>query len=99
MPSYTEDEARGKWCPFARSVAPVDYGYRDRVGNPILQAAPHNRDNPNGSIPACIASSCMAWRWESEKPLKDIDLVNSEVVEIKPRLGYCGLCGKPEWGI
>lgn len=97
MSSHTEAEARGKWCPFARSAAPIS-GY-NAAGQQIYQLSAHNRDNPSGNIPACIASSCMAWRWETEKAICEIDMVSSEVVENKPRLGYCGLCGKPEWGI
>jgi hypothetical protein len=58
----------------------------------------YNRDHPSGNIPACIASHCMAWRLAEPKQLKDIDLVTSDVVNLPPRLGYCGLAGKPDHG-
>jgi hypothetical protein len=88
---WTETEARSRWCPFARSVRQIP------VGGSQIAIMAHNRDNPDGNIPACIASSCMAWRWLTPKVLRDIDLVTSDVVEEKPRLGYCGLAGKPQW--
>lgn len=40
----------------------------------------------------CAANDCMAWRWQTEKPLQDIDLVSGDV-EKSQRLGYCGLSG------
>lgn len=50
----TEDEAKTKWCPFARvswnnksSINRVSGG--DVVGLPITSM--------------CVASACMAWRW------------------------------------
>ena len=51
MPLMTEEEAREKWCPFARvmMLAPApDH-------NPAV-----NRRDMNCH---CIASGCMAWRW------------------------------------
>jgi hypothetical protein len=88
-----EKEAIKKWCPFAISANPINMGS-------IFVAAGHNRDHPSGQIPACIGSACMAWRWAGEKPLRDIDLTTSDVVEetaIKPRLGYCGLARRPDY--
>lgn len=48
----TEEEAREKWCPFSRAQG---------TGAELS----HNR--PDGSY-NCIASGCMAWRWD-ERPL------------------------------
>lgn len=80
----TEDEARGKWCPFVRVIeirtGPERYERLDSRGNL----------NESGG-PSCIASDCMMWRWvvspsDAAREAKDpfIEVV-SEVS------GYCGL--------
>jgi hypothetical protein len=46
----TEDEAKTKWCPFARIAD----------GEPSVAV---NRPEPYGDVPHCLASFCMAWRW------------------------------------
>jgi hypothetical protein len=89
---FTEEEAHRKWCPFARSMRVINTADRTTV------VIGHNRDSPDNTIPSCIASSCMAWRFAEPKPIRDIDLVTSDVVQSRPRLGYCGLSGKPEYG-
>jgi hypothetical protein len=90
----SEDEAHRKWCPFARSIGKLEI----QDGMYRATAVPYNRDHPSGQIPSCIASSCSAWRWAEPKVIRDIDLVTSDVVQSRPRLGYCGLSGKPEYG-
>jgi hypothetical protein len=55
----TEEEARGKWCPFARRAAFLaDF---DGVTRSMTAV------NRSGNLPdedcRCIASDCMAWRW------------------------------------
>jgi hypothetical protein len=88
----TEQEARLRWCPLARSL----WANEVHLGGPSHQyvgAAGVNRDTPNGNIPACIASSCMAWRFQDAKQVRDIDLVTSDVVDEIPRRGYCGAFG------
>ena len=69
----TEDEARQNWCPFVRLGIHHDKTWDNR-GNDY-----HHQQ--------CIASDCMAWRWD-------------EFINITPeadviREGYCGLAGKP----
>ncbi len=44
----TEEDARSKWCPFARVLI-------TRLAHPTQAAA--------ASQTRCIASDCMAWRW------------------------------------
>lgn len=72
----TEVEAKKRWCPFVRFLT---YGDGDsmcainRGGDPVV------RDACN-----CIASACMAWRWQDR----------TDGVE-NPK-GYCGLAGRPE---
>ena len=73
----TEAEAKKKWCPRARITAGV------HEFNPISHgpAAITNRcDTP--TMTDCLASECMAWRWE-------------DIARRKPIDGYCGLAGKP----
>jgi hypothetical protein len=47
----TENEAREKWCPFAR-VSAYDHSPNKDSGGNIRPGA------------YCIASRCMAWRWD-----------------------------------
>lgn len=47
----TEQEAKGKWCPYANSSA-VPAERLPPGSNDVTQA--HAR---------CIGSACMAWRW------------------------------------
>lgn len=46
----TEDEARTKWCPMARTDAPT--------------GGSHNRDYKDWPVGMCIASDCMMWWWD-----------------------------------
>ena len=42
----------------------------------------------------CIASDCMAWRWDS--PVKTANMHEGVTVNFnEPPTGYCGLAGKP----
>lgn len=87
----SEEEAKMRWCPQARSI-----GRSTDVGNNQRTFSGYNRDHESGNMPACIASSCMFWRWSEEKKIRDIDLVTSDVVDLPPRRGYCGIADKPE---
>lgn len=57
----TEDEAKTKWCPFSRVGYP---------GGDMSSASPNRTvigtDTLNGAN-FCIASACMAWRWDEAK--------------------------------
>ena len=75
----TEEEAKTKWCPFARvehavMMHGVTVGYSFNRGE--ADQAPYG---------ACISSACMAWRWR-KPPYNN---------EPKGGDGYCGLAGKP----
>ena len=86
----TEDEARTKFCPFAR-IAHV--------------SAPTGGNRHYGGVGAeenlcmitrCIASDCMAWRWRQEFT----GTISNEDggiagLTIDTEIGYCGLAGKP----
>jgi hypothetical protein len=53
----TEDEAKTKWCPFARAQSMNVAVSRDGFGAAYDTCL-------------CIGSACMAWRWKME-PLVD----------------------------
>lgn len=80
----TEDEAKTKWCPFARIICDSIDG-KTHVGpfnRMTLNTKPdETRIPPSGN---CIGSDCMAWR------IKDygLDKENNPVP-----YGYCGLAG------
>lgn len=84
----TEEEAKAKWCPFARS------------GN----EAGCNRNGENGFAitPHCLGSTCMAWisggettefknKAETEFKRHGTRLIPTSA----DKIGFCGLAGKP----
>ena len=57
----TEAEAKTKWCPFARGSWADESMGTDLIGG--INRRP--KQNPEGLDSCrCIASACMAWRWE-----------------------------------
>lgn len=81
----TENEARQKWCPSVRTGAGAPGSGVGAFNNRGQAQTKSNRENP--VISSCIASDCMAWRWEQEP----IDTEHRHRIG----LGYCGLAGKP----
>jgi hypothetical protein len=77
--TVTEEEARERWCPFARA-----YDLLNCDGDAEYRPVTVNRQR--GRAPdedcLCIASNCMAWRWEP----------NAEFSSYSRR-GFCGLAG------
>jgi len=65
----TEAEATKKWCPFA-----VPFG---------TEGGNRAKDGANTSPARCLASECMAWRWDAERD------------EGCRTLGFCGMAGPP----
>lgn len=61
---HTEDEARTKWCPFARVVGQDMNGEREYEGNRVYLAPDDTSlDDILGHFSAkCAGSACMAWR-------------------------------------
>ena len=55
----TEDEAKTKWCPFARESYSADH----KGG---VATATANRFTGLNDYSRCIASQCMAWRWHTK---------------------------------
>lgn len=71
MTLLTEEEAEKKWCPQARSASTDG---ANRYGNsPDMYCF-------------CLASACMAWRWESYRKPEDRG---------GDKRGYCGAFGIP----
>lgn len=87
----TEDEAKTKWCPLARTTE-FDGVNGSRVRNRVVRTDldPVRVNEPLGCH--CIASVCMAWRFvegaTEEKPGHGF---------VRAAIGYCGAFGKP-WG-
>lgn len=82
---YTEEEAKTKWCPFARAHAICNGGtlaLNRAVGGGVWTDC------------RCIASACMAWRWCGRDPL-EAQTLGGTPISTKPEKGYCGLGGKP----
>jgi len=88
----TEDEAKTKWCPFARV-----YSSAENRPNPGPNA------DTEAGWPPCIGSACMAWRWGEPYAIDEQGRVyhhdRKEDRETGPLTtvdtGYCGLAGKP----
>lgn len=101
----TEDEAKTKWCPFVRMQAPGQ-SIINRISRAmwrILKPGTSDFDYYK-DIEAdcnCIGSACMAWRWDyawaqSTQEGQGGDLVlRLKPLNGKPRMGWCGLAGKP----
>lgn len=87
----TEAEARDIWCPFTR------------VGE---QASGATENRPDGSY-NCIASGCMAWRWQplqADQPFMDAVKARMETANethakavkyVRANLAKLGLPSKP----
>lgn len=76
---YKEEEAKKKWCPYAN----VSASDSDIISNRHIQ----NDNSVLISFSLCIASECMAWRWDYIEV--SLDTAGD------PTKGYCGLAGKP----
>jgi hypothetical protein len=97
----TEEEAKTKWCPFAR-VAGTGVAY---ASTPHAEAWPvtvNRGGQGERDEVCCIASACMAWRWADEYRSSSGGCGSSDFLQAagypKPyeQLGYCGIAGRPE---
>lgn len=50
MTYYTEEEARGRWCPFGRMLSSGNQGS-------------FNRNSYDQGTTKCLGSKCMMWKW------------------------------------
>ncbi len=94
----TEEEAKKRWCPFARCFPDNSEGMTDGAGN---RWTLDQDDKPNafGNDNKCIGSACMAWRWfhpghDPDLPRQFPDVIGSELNKRRD-IGFCGLAGKP----
>lgn len=85
----TEDEAKTKWCPAARVVWPGSDWGSAFSGN----RSPLSDDGFNGAD-RCIASECMAWRWDKGTTYTTDGKAWNRMPSA-PAEGRCGLAGKP----
>lgn len=81
----TEDEARTKWCPFTRLVTTNDGSVAVRTGAPTGYNRFSGAPKQLNTAASCIASACMAWRWEP--------VVNRAGEPSGHHKGHCGLVG------
>lgn len=83
----TEDEAKKKWCPFAKSRAVITQLKEDETYICNMLGP-----KPSELSVLCIGSDCMAWRWDSDFN----DLMARVPPPRDPREiadGHCGLAG------
>ncbi len=82
----TEQEAKTKWCPFAR------------VGSEQSGLGSLNREAKYNDAVAharCIGSACMAWRWTERRTPAGQNPAGGSFNAYGEDRGYCGLAGKP----
>lgn len=82
----TEDEAKTKWCPFARKP----WTSYDATPQGVNRA----RDGAKAVKCNCLASGCMAWRVETEARWFDAVGQGAHVKQVSVG-GHCGLAGSP----
>ena len=95
----TEEEARKKWCPFARQMVEIR-SQGGGVTGPVAVASANRFNDDKGTL--CVASGCMAWRWgeskfEGAQAVVDAGHGRQRIgtVDVEIKRGYCGLAGKP----
>ena len=93
--TMTEEDAKTKWCPFARVGVGADYQTPTSVNRGWVPKADQLPEEKH--LVCCIASSCAAWRWIKPIPrFKEGTMsVDPETLNLPPTHGYCGLAGKP----
>lgn len=98
----TEDKAKTKWCPFARTLVTLD---RSDTATPVAIGSANRFDGDKMTL--CVGSGCMAWRWNAQVPKKPGEKMGDFRDPKNPRLwvtqvdapefrtGHCGLAGMP----
>ncbi len=87
----TEDEAKTKWCPFARERFEVH-----DLGQIAITALNRLDDEGCEGLSRCIGSECMAWRWRMVIETMPMPIGrNAHLTDADGNwLGHCGLAGK-----
>lgn len=93
----TEDEAKTKWCPFARTA----YIAINKDTGQAIAAISVNRglDLQPSERACCIASACMAWRWTdqyTDTRTGTTATLGSYPPGVLDGTGFCGLAGAPQ---
>lgn len=81
----TEEEAKTKWCPFARAVTANGDAAFNRVVDPKSVSASGLQNALEAT--RCVGSACMAWRTMP-------DTMNAASGDMETN-GHCGLAGQP----
>ena len=106
---YTEDEAREKWCPFARIIQVVpavaeNKGRERGLAGFITSEASYNRvsmatdwdeDGLSVTRKQMTPCRCIASECMSWRWAKELTAEQVAKVDYEGR-GYCGLAGKPD---
>ena len=86
----TEEEAKMKWCPFARPSQNHPDGCGEVRGNRVLPHEP--RHYPDDCL--CLGSDCMAWRWYKWQETENVAGFLPETrTHTSTMDGHCGLAG------
>lgn len=93
----TEEDARTRWCPFARLSMSEDAVEGNHASNRFEAGTMGHRRT------RCLASECMAWRWAevagTGTPVLDEEAPARVRFEPNPdRKGRCGLAGASPHG-
>lgn len=101
---HTEDEAKERWCPFSRATTGDDNGVQMAMTS---YNRPFGPSYSGGHECQCIASTCMAWRWQplmADQPFLDAvkarmgsndDSHPKAVKYVRANLGEYDLLDKP----
>lgn len=86
----TPEEARGRWCPFARVMATSG----------SLAASVNRGGDGSADEVRCLADGCMGWRWAPtltvNNPTRAIGADGRQPGQRVDRtLGFCGPAGRP----
>ena len=89
---YTEEEAKGKWCPMFKVAVSTSF-----LGLGTLRADNRSLGNKYGEC-NCIASECMMWKWGQKDRLSDCHqarIVTKADNSTKSYYQGCEKCGRP----
>jgi hypothetical protein len=94
----TEEEAKTKWCPYARHAYSTD---RFETNPPAVSCNRMLEKEQQAEGCNCIGSACMAWRWDMDWSSSTEEGHGGDLVlrlkrlRGQPKQGFCGLAGKP----
>lgn len=96
----TEDEAKTKWCPFARQLGILRASVASGKEDAIVAQGTQNRGYTMGGALSncmCLGAGCMAWRFRESLEFRakaDAEFHKSGM-RLASTEGYCGLAGTP----